>query len=292
MRNRFEPDGGCKKRISIVTGVHGDELEGQYVAYLLCDWLSKNQRHICATIDIYPALNPLGIDAIRRSVPFYEVDLNRQFPGGKFDYLPAQLADGIVSAIRGSEIAIDIHSSNIFLREIPQVRISRQCSEALVPLARHLGIDFIWIHDAVTVLESTLAHTLNSLGTKTLVVEMGVGMRVTREYGQNLFDGIMHLLYQEGFISEPKPRPQRETISSLDGTVAYINSPECGLFVTELEHSQKVEKGMVVGEILDPLNGIVKSRITAPISGILFTLRAYPIVYEGSLLARIFGVKP
>ena len=35
----------------------------------------------------------------------------------------------------------------------------------LVPLAEQLNVDFVWIHAAATVLESTLAHSLNILGT-------------------------------------------------------------------------------------------------------------------------------
>ena len=36
-RQRLKPDGSAKglKRICVVTGIHGDELEGQYVAYEL-----------------------------------------------------------------------------------------------------------------------------------------------------------------------------------------------------------------------------------------------------------------
>ena len=43
-----------------------------------------------------------------------------------------------------------------------------------------MNVEFVWIHESATVLESTLAHTLNMRGTKTLVVEMGVGMRITK----------------------------------------------------------------------------------------------------------------
>ena len=35
--------------------------------------------------------------------------------------------------------------------------------------------------------------------------------------------------------------------------------------------------------------GAVEQEIFAPCSGIVFTLREYPVVYEGSLLARILG---
>ena len=47
-RARFESteinDNKKAKRISIVSGIHGDELEGQLVIYLLADWLNKNSE--------------------------------------------------------------------------------------------------------------------------------------------------------------------------------------------------------------------------------------------------------
>ena len=48
-----------------------------------------------------------------------------------------------------------------------------------------------------------------------------------------------------------------------------------------------VEEGEKIGEIVSPLTGEVFQTVEAPIRGLLFTLRAYPIVYQGSLLARI-----
>lgn len=288
-RCRYNPQSGeNKKRISIVSGIHGDELEGQYVCFLLGEWLRQNPEKIKATIDIYPAINSLGIDSITRSIPFYDVDLNRTFPGNKNDFLPAQIADGVVNAIRGSEIAIDIHSSNIFLREIPQVRIAKSQAKALVPLANMLNIDFVWVHDAVTVLESTFAHAMNTAGTKTLVVEMGVGMRLNKGYGQQLLEGILNLMSCEGFLSI-EPLPVRMPIQSEVGEVAYLNASTPGLFVSSLEHCQMISKGDIVGHIVDPASGTKLDVVIAPIDGILFTLREYPIVYEGSLVGRIFG---
>lgn len=288
-RCRYTPkEGKNEKRISIVSGIHGDELEGQYVCFLLGEWLRANPDKIAATIDIYPAINSLGIDSITRSVPFYDVDLNRIFPGSKNDFLPAQIADGVVNAMKGSEIAIDIHSSNIFLREIPQVRIAKSQEETLVPLANKLNIDFVWVHDAVTVLESTFAHAMNTAGTKTLVVEMGVGMRLNKPYGHQLLDGILNLMACEGFLSI-EPLDVRMPIQSHVGEVAYLNASCPGLFVPALEHCQMISKGDVVGHIVDPLSGKRLDEVIAPIGGILFTLRAYPIVYEGSLVGRIFG---
>lgn len=291
-RNRYTPQDGKTdgvKRISIITGIHGDELEGQYVCYLLNDFLQKNSDAVQGIIDIYPAANPLGLDSITRGFPFYEVDLNRQFPGSKNDFLPSQVTDGIVEAAKGSDIAVDIHSSNIFLREIPQVRIAGQFADMLVPMAKLLNIDFIWIHDAVTVLESTFAHAMNGVGCKTLVVEMGVGMRITETYGQNLLKGLLNLMRAEGILDISPIDGLREPMTSEGGEVSYINADAAGIFVPTSEHTQALKKGETVGYIYDPLEGTVLQEVLSPSNGILFTVREYPIVYEGSLLARIFG---
>lgn len=290
-RCRYSPlSGESTKRISIVSGIHGDELEGQYVCFLLGEWLRKHPEAVWGTIDIYPAINSLGLDSITRSIPFYDVDLNRTFPGSKNDFLPAQIADGVVQVMKGSDIAIDIHSSNVFLREIPQVRVAKAQEEILVPLANLLNIDFVWVHDAVTVLEATFAHAMNSVGTKTLVVEMGVGMRLGKSYGEQLLNGLLNLMAHEGILAIP-PREVRFPIQSHVGEVAYLNASRPGLFVPKLEHCQMIEAGAVVGHIVSPLGGEVLDEVIAPIGGILFTLRAYPIVYEGSLIGRIFGEK-
>ena len=57
--------GGGKRRC-IVTGTHGDELEGQMVCYEMARRLGQDLRSLDGTVEIYPALNPLGIDTMMR----------------------------------------------------------------------------------------------------------------------------------------------------------------------------------------------------------------------------------
>jgi predicted deacylase len=291
-RTRFEPLESSNdkiKRISIVSGIHGDELEGQLVIYLLAEWLNNNSEKLKGIVDIYPAVNSLGVDTITRGFPLYDVDLNRTFPGGPNEFLPGQVVHALANDVEGSDIAIDIHSSNIFLREIPQIRINKEYSKSTLPLAKELNCDFIWIHDAVTVLESTFSHTMNSKGTKTLVVEMGVGMRLTKAYGHQLLLGILNLMQKEGIIECKDDFVTREAFNSEVGEVYYLNAPKSGLFVPALDHCAIIKKDEKIGDIVDPLTGIIHATLVAPNDGILFTLREYPVVYEGSLIARIFG---
>lgn len=275
-------------RIAIVTGVHGDELEGQYVAFELARRLRANLEHLHGTVDIYPAINPLGINSIQRGVPQFDLDLNRTFPGKAKGSLTETLAAAVIEDIQGADMCVDIHASNIFLREMPQVRINELTADTLVPLAPLLNIDYVWVHASATVLQSTLAHSLNSIGTPTLVVETGVGMRITEDYGHRLTEGILRLAAHLGawtgdFESGPDP------IVSNDGDVSYLNAEHAGIFLPKATHGTIVADGELIGIIADPLSGDVLEEVFAPQRGLLFTLREYPVVYPGSLLARILG---
>ncbi|MCC8067304.1 MAG: M14 family metallopeptidase [Clostridiales bacterium] len=303
----------CSKRISIVTGIHGDELEGQFVCYEVARRIEEHPECLKGTVDIYPALNPFGIDSVTRGIPAFDLDMNRIFPGNSDGDMNEHLASEIIHDLEGSDLCLDIHASNIYLTEIPQIRINELHEETLLPLAKLSNVDFIWVHGASTVLESTLAYSLNSRGVPALVVEMGVGMRITREYGVQLTDGIFRLMTELGIWDGPTIEVRTPIISRDPDEVTFLNAPVSGIFIKTLsfgnapslqsaascgEHLQNasrysprsgtmVKAGDEIGQIVDPLRGILLSTVTAPVDGWLFTVREYPVVDEGSLLARI-----
>jgi hypothetical protein len=289
-KNRIVPVNGETenlRRISIVTGIHGDELEGQYVCFELQRRIEAEKDKLHGIVDIYPAMNPLGIDSITRGIPGFDLDMNRLFPGNQDGDMTEYLASGIVKDVRGSDVCLDIHASNIFLTEIPQIRINELNKKELVPLAMKTNVDFVWVHGANTVLEATFAHSMNSIGVPTLVVEMGVGMRITPAYGDQLVEGILNLMKELGMWSG-RTVPVRTPIVSEDpDEVSYLNAPTSGMFVPKVKHWEKLKKGDLVGYIIDPLRGEIRNEIVAPIDGILFTIREYPVVDEGSLVGRL-----
>lgn len=286
IQKRRIKNGKSKTRLSLVTGTHGDELEGQYLAYMLGNYIDEHIEMLDGIVDIYPALNPMGIDSITRGIPMFDLDMNRVFPGTKDGTMVEVICSSIVDDISGSDVCIDVHASNIFLKEIPQIRMSVPTAETLLPYAESLNVDFIWVHESATVLESTLAHTLNTRGTKTLVVEMGVGMRITKEYCVQLFDGIINLMKKMGMWSGDT-KDVRKPINSLNHEVGFVNSDAAGIFVPCANFGDMVKKGDHIGDVVDPLSSKVVEKVEAVCDGLIFTLREYPVVYGGSLLARI-----
>lgn len=280
--------GSGTPRLCVVTGTHGDELEGQYVAWRLNRLLQENPEHLHGTVDIYPALNPLGISTMTRGMPLCDLDMNRTFPGGQEGAMSELIAARLIEDLKGADVCIDIHASNIFLREIPQVRINVNTAPKLIPLAKTLNMNLLWIHAAATVLESTLAHSLNAAGTPTLVVEMGIGIRVTKSFGEQLLTGILSLMSHLGMWDAPVA-PVAPPIVSSDGAVSFVNANFPGVFFPSVAHGVRVEQGQELGVIADPLTGGIRETLHSPAAGLLFTLREYPVVYEGSLIARVLG---
>lgn len=287
-KNRIAPENTDNlKRISVVTGTHGDELEGQYVCYLIQKRIKEHPECLHGIVDIYPAINPIGIDSITRGIPAFDLDMNRMFPGDSEGSMLEHIANGIVTDLEGSDVCIDIHASNIFLTEIPQVRINTIFGKELVPIAEKINIDLIWVHPSATVLESTLAHSMNAVGVPTLVVEMGVGMRITKSYCEQLTDGIFNLMASLGMWSGEVPDVRRPLVVYDEDPISFLNAEKSGLFVAHTKHWTNVTKGQHIGDIIDPLSGEILTTVAADCDGILFTIREYPIVDEGSLIGRI-----
>lgn len=285
--------GGDGPRVAVVAGIHGDELEGLYLCHRLAAWFEELGRTrpdaLLGQVELYPGLNPLGLDTLNRSVPPYGVDLNRAFPGHPRGLLPQRIAARAMEVLDGAALVVDVHASNIYLREIPQVRINHLFADRLVPLAHGMNVDVVWLHGAVTVLEATIAHSLNARGIASLVVEMGVGMRLTPAYTEQLMTGLLNVWRDLGVLAADLELPaitHRPLLAHQDN-VHYLNAETSGLFVPTVAHWNAVRRGEPLGRIVSPLEGQTLSEVRSPVDGLLFTLREYPLVYEGSLMARV-----
>ena len=59
-KNRIMGKQPSDKRMAVVSGIHGDEFEGQYICYELTRRIMEEQDKLTGIVDVYPALNPLS----------------------------------------------------------------------------------------------------------------------------------------------------------------------------------------------------------------------------------------
>ena len=102
-------------RISIVTGTHGDELDGQYICYEVIRRIEREKNKLKGIVDIYPDINPLGLDTGSRGIPMFDLDMNRVFPGDNNGAMAEYVAAGIIEDIIGKIDSYEVNQENSYL---------------------------------------------------------------------------------------------------------------------------------------------------------------------------------
>lgn len=292
---RFGPE-EATPRIGILAGIHGDEWNGPYLAYLLARRLAEFEAkdRVRGRITIIPSGNPLGFNLGSRFWPFDETNLNALFPGYDRGETTQRITAAIFEALSDSDYCIDLHASNRQIKEIPQVRLF-EGSHAFTDLARAFGLELIWRRATTTSLVKTLfSYQIGRLGVPTFVLQLGTARRLNHFFAERVFRGILSFLEEAGALAPgpagvgEAPRAPRAALVCEEADVRKVVAESPGLFVIEGELGTRVAEGERIGSMIDPIDpGIPPVGVHAPCEGLLSSVRVSPLSYEGSLLARI-----
>ncbi|MFQ7394566.1 MAG: succinylglutamate desuccinylase/aspartoacylase family protein [Lachnospira eligens] len=73
--------------------------------------IEREKNNLKGIVDIYPYINPLGLDTGSRGIPMFDLDMNRVFPWDNNGAMAEYVAAGIIEDIIGSVTCIDIHQA-------------------------------------------------------------------------------------------------------------------------------------------------------------------------------------
>jgi predicted deacylase len=286
--------GGEGPSVALIAGIHGDEPEGLYLCHRLAAWLEELDR-VCphallGQVELYPCLNPLGLATLRRTVPVFDSDLNRSFPGCTDGLLPQRIAAAVLNYLQSARLVIAIQASNAYLSEIPQIHLAQGFADKLLPLAKHSNVAVIWIQgESFAPLQATLAYSLNQHGTPCLTIAMSSGTDLLTSFTEQLIIGVLNLWRDLGVLATDLdlPKPSHSPLIVDDDKVCHLYAQTSGIFSTTLSDGTSLVAGQSVGRLVSPFEGNSLVEIYSPVMGKLISLRQYPLIYEGSLLARI-----
>ena len=287
-KNRLEPDTIQENmpRLSIVAGVHGDELQGQYICYELIRRIKEERENLKGIVDVYPCVAPMALEIRKRNAPG-ALDMNAMFPGSHHGHTIEYMAAEVIEDLKGSDFCIDIHSSDIFIRELPQIRVPENAGKKVTELAQKSGIPVLWMNsNSSSVWEGSLAYSLRRKGIPNLVIESGIALTIDYEYCKKVIDGIFRMMKElEVFEGEVSPTKKTVTVKKNDVEVIHCNTS--GIFIPKIQIGSFVRENQVLGCIVRPILGAELEEVKSSCDGMIFSLREYPAVCEGELLARI-----
>ena len=287
-KNRLEPDilRENMPRLSIIAGVHGDELQGQYICYELIRRIKEEREKLKGIVDVYPCVAPMALEIRKRNAPG-ALDMNAMFPGSRHGHTIEYMAAEVMEDLKGSDFCIDIHSSDIFIRELPQIRVPENAGKKVTELAQKSGIPVLWMNStSSSVWEGSLAYSLRRKGIPNMVIESGIALKIDYEYCRKVIDGVFRMM-KELDIFEGEISPTKKTITVKKNDVEVVHGNSSGIFIPRTQIGNFVREGQVMGCIVRPILGAEIEEVKASCNGMIFSLREYPAVCEGELLARI-----
>jgi uncharacterized protein len=289
-RHRYQPQTNPgPESLTIVTGLHGDELDGAYVCALLHQFLQDLPKgwRLKGTINLLPNVNPWGTVLGERLFPLSNCDLNRNFPGNAQGVLEEKITAAVIYECLTADVCLDIHSSNSFLKEVPQIRVVEE--RTALEDAKSMGLDLVWTHSAQNWIAGSLAKSLYEKQKQVLVLETGTGRRIVRRWAERIYEGVLRLCVALNILHTDRPLPPRRRAVVVSETgVDHISAPQGGLFIPAegIDVGQQVYARQILGHIIHPVT-LSSLEVTTPSEGYLFTLRVNPSVLEGALLGRI-----
>lgn len=291
-RCRYAPEGASAGRVCIATGIHGDEMMGQLIVFGVAKRIMAQPEHLHGIVDIYPMLNPLGLDCGSRMVPSTaQLDMNRAFPGREDGTALESVCWRVLHDMLGADLVLDIHASTHNKSELYEVRMNAEGADALIEKARALCPELIWVLPDKNKYYGSLTGTLGQMGTPALIIEADERHRRPHEIAERVVEGIFCKLTDMGLwtgdCTLKAPALGEIPLIRTPADICRVTCENPGIYVP-LDHiGTDVKEGELLGTVIDALEGKVREEVRAPASGLVFSQRSYSAVYPGTLIARV-----
>ncbi len=275
--------------LGILTTVHGDETMSLMAVRRLLAGL--NVAALSGRVAAIPVANPLAVSVFNRQTPEQhgKTDLHEVFPGLARGNLTQRMASVITTHLLDHvDALIDIHCGGLGGRL--QARADLEASapaevyEGSLKLCRAFGTTFVHANN----LAGTAARYCNSRGVPTANPEIGgvyLGAQAESQYLDAMVAGLRSIMSSLGMIADAPPPAKKQLLFGVKSR--FEANPSVGGFLqshfaSPADLGRRIEKGTVVGEMIDPQSFDVVEELCAPVTGYLFFSRYSGVVDAGT----------
>lgn len=283
--------GKGKKTLCIIGSMRGNELQQLYC----CSSLVKKFKQLeeesriknGVKILIIPCCNPYSMNIQKRFWPIDNTDINRMFPGFDQGETTQRIADGVFSAIKDYEYAIQFTSFYMPGDFVPHIRMMDE-GYSDVDTAKLFGLPYVVRRRVRPYDTATLNYNLQVWDTKAYSIFTTSTSRIdTKSSGQAVL-AILRFCGNIGIVkySDKGMHPSRV----IDDTeLISVQTAKSGLFDACVKAGDHIEEGTVLANIIHPYDGEIMETLYAPVSGIVFFIHSDPLTYANTSVVKIIA---
>lgn len=281
--------GQGEKSACLVGAIRGNEVQQLYICAQLVKIFKEMEKDGRIkkgnSIMVVPCVNPYSMNISKRFYPTDNTDINRMFPGYDQGETTQRIAAGLFDSIQDYKIGIQFASFYMPGEFIPHVRMMRTGYEK-IDMAKKFGLPYVVIRDPKPYDTTTLNYNWQIWNGQSFSIYTSETDKLDKQTAMEAVKAVLNFLDEEeileynghdGFISR--------VINEND--MHPVKSSEAGIFESMMDVNSSVKKGMLLAHIIDPYEGTVKEKITAPCDGTIFFAHNIPMTHNNTVLYKI-----
>ena len=277
------------KAACIVGAMRGNEYQQLYICSLLAHKLAEieSQGDIVAgkEIMLIPTLNYSSMNAKKTKWMSDDSDINRAFPGNPKGPATSRIAATIFNIVKEYSYGIQFPSFYLPGESIPHVRMMETGKES-ASLANLFGMPYVLTGMNRAFDQVTLNYNWQLAGTQAFSLYSSTTEVLDDESAKMTVASVLRFLTRMGIIRYESHGGYISTILKEQELVS-VRADEAGFFRKLVGINQEVSRGQVLAEIINPMDGSVKTEILAPTDGITFFVQDSPTVFQNVVTYKI-----
>ena len=296
-KNSWEASQTPDTVLSIVSGLHGDQVNGIYVNSLLTRFMDRvacgqePDYKLKGKVQIFPVVN---IPAAQSGSPlwsFDDLDHDLAFPGNDKGEVTERIARAILTHTSDSTHGIILKTADPLYEDAAHMQWMNPDRPAK-KMAQSLGLGITRrLSKSTTFQLSLFGHWLEN-DIPALTISAGKPKALDRPLCDSLFTDLQGLMTNLGVLTTARTKKEatKRTIFQANNERPVFSS-HAGLFVADVKVGTLLKKGEMIGQMTSIETGEVLEEYIAPEDGYLVTLRHYPLTFEKEPIAILLTDK-
>lgn len=268
----------------IVGSMRGNEYQQLYICSQLVKRLKELENSGAIVGDnqilVIPCVNNFSMNVGMKYWVSDNSDINRQFPGN-FDGEPtSRLAAHVFKRVKGFRYGIHFAS---FYRSgdfVPHVRMPATGKES-VSLANLFGLPYVLTSKQRNFDKTTLNYNWQINGTDAFSIYSGETGNIDVNLAKQAVSAVLRFLTRMGIL---KYNCHNGYIASIieEEDLVSVKASAPGFLRRFVTINEEVNRGQLLGEVLNPYNGEILSEIRSTADGIIFFAENQPTILENA----------
>jgi hypothetical protein len=269
-------------KLLLGAAVHGDELTPIAVLWKIIEFFRVSK--LKGMLTMITGINPEGIALSTRLEPYYNVDMNRVYPGYEDGILPFRIANKVYNISLGYDVVIDMHTAGECTPHILLDPVSHdEVYNKLYSLAESMGItvldEYVSEYYSSLGLQGSLSSRLIEKGIMSFTLELSGGRKIDWRSVNVGFKALINLMIHLGMVDASKNMIDEVFVLREKGYRRYdIRNEKSGIIENFIDIGSYVDVYMPLGLVRD-LTGKPIEWVRADKAGYVISIPSRSIVY-------------